>query len=177
MLCNSKRTAIARSCEVTCDEWRFTTPEVLTERKSATSFPGSLILTPHRAGAVRCENNNKKQVTHSNTNPRPGQYLTHAQSHITRAVAAMDSCFGLVRPHQHGVAVGQQQDQKPYVVCPLLPRRVQSAPLSASSKQHIWELVAGNHTAVLPRYALGRWRLPGNEVGWSVLSLAGFTRD
>ena len=41
------------------------------------------------------------------------------------------------RPHQHGKAVGQQQDQKPYVVCPLLPRRVQSTPLRASSKQHM----------------------------------------
>ena len=67
-------------------------------------------------------------MTHSNTNPRPGQYVTHAHSHITRAVAAMDSCFGLVRPHQHGIAVGQKQDEKPYVVCPLLPRRVQSTP-------------------------------------------------
>ena len=47
-------------------------------------------------------------MTHSNTNPRSGQYLTHAHSHITRAVVAMDSCFGLVRLHQHGVAVGQQ---------------------------------------------------------------------
>ena len=34
-------------------------------------------------------------MTHSNTNPRSGQYLTHAHSHITRVVAAMDSCFGL----------------------------------------------------------------------------------
>ena len=46
------------------------------------------------------------QVTHSNTNTRSGQYLTHAHSHITRAVAAMDSCFSLVRPHQHGIALG-----------------------------------------------------------------------
>ena len=35
-------------------------------------------------------------------NPLPGQYLTHAHSHITRAVAAMDSCFAFVRAHQHG---------------------------------------------------------------------------
>ena len=35
-----------------------------------------------------------------NTNPRSRQYLTHAHSHITGAVAAKDSCFGLVRPHQ-----------------------------------------------------------------------------
>ena len=31
----------------------------------------------------------QKQVTHSNTNPWSGQYLTHAHSHITRAMAAM----------------------------------------------------------------------------------------
>ena len=49
-----------------------------------------------------------KQVTHSNTCPRPGQYLTHAHNNIARAVAAMDSCSGLVRPHQHGIAVGQR---------------------------------------------------------------------
>ena len=42
------------------------------------------------------------------TNPLSGQHLTHARSHITRAVAAMDNCFGLVRPHQHGIAVGQK---------------------------------------------------------------------
>ena len=30
--------------------------------------------------------------------------LTHAHSHITRAVAAMDSCFVLVRTQQHGLA-------------------------------------------------------------------------
>ena len=27
---------------------------------------------------------------------RPGLYLTHAQNHITWAVAAMDSCFALI---------------------------------------------------------------------------------
>ena len=48
-------------------------------------------------------------MTNSNTNPWSGQYLTHAYSHITRAVAAMDSCFGLVRPHKHGTTVGQNR--------------------------------------------------------------------
>ena len=49
-------------------------------------------------------------MTHSYTNPRSGQYLTHAHSTITWAVAAMESCFGLpiVRPHQHGIAIGQK---------------------------------------------------------------------
>ena len=35
------------------------------------------------------------------TNPRPSQYLTHTYSHITRAVAAMESCFALIKAHQH----------------------------------------------------------------------------
>ena len=47
-------------------------------------------------------------MTHPYTNPRSSQYLTHSHSHITWAVAATDSCFGLVRPHQHGIAIGQQ---------------------------------------------------------------------
>ena len=32
-------------------------------------------------------------------------YLTHAHSHITRAVAVMDSCFALIGAHQYGIAV------------------------------------------------------------------------
>ena len=70
------------------------------------------------------------------------------------AVAAMDSCFGLISPHQYDIAVGQQQDYNPYVVCPLLPRGVQSTPLSASSTQHMLDLVAGNRIGFvyLPDY-------------------------
>ena len=33
-----------------------------------------------------------------------GQYLAHVHNHITWAVAAMDSCFVLVRTYQHGIA-------------------------------------------------------------------------
>ena len=41
---------------------------------------------------------------HKLLTPRYGQYLTHAHSHITRAVAAMDSCFVLIRVHVYGGA-------------------------------------------------------------------------
>ena len=34
----------------------------------------------------------------------------HVHIHITLAVAAMDSCFWLIRPHQHGIADGQKWD-------------------------------------------------------------------
>ena len=55
--------------------------------------------------------------TLSNTNPQSGQYLTHAHSHVTWAVAAMNSCFGLVSPHQHGIAIRQKVGLK--VLCTL----------------------------------------------------------
>ena len=58
-------------------------------------------------------------MTHTNTNPRSGKYLTHAQSHIIRAVAAIDSCFGLIRLHQHGIAVGQKIGLKALYVLPI----------------------------------------------------------
>ena len=45
---------------------------------------------------------------HTYTNSRPGQYLTRAHSHITRAVAAMDSCFAFIGAHQHDIAVGSR---------------------------------------------------------------------
>ena len=49
-------------------------------------------------------NTNFKTEAHVST-PRSVQYLTHAHNHITRAVAAMDSCFALTGAHQHSIAV------------------------------------------------------------------------
>ena len=42
-----------------------------------------------------------RQVTKAG---HPKQYLTHAHSHISWAVAAMDSCLALISAHQHGIA-------------------------------------------------------------------------
>ena len=58
-------------------------------------------------------------MTHLNATPRSGQYLTRTRSHIPRAVVAMDSCFGLVRSHQHGIAVGQKIGLKALCSVPL----------------------------------------------------------
>ena len=49
-------------------------------------------------------NTNFKTEAHVST-PRSVQYLTYAHNHITRAVAAMDSCFALTGAHQHSTAV------------------------------------------------------------------------
>ena len=51
------------------------------------------------------------------TNPRSGQNLTHAHSHITRAVGAIDSCFTLIKAHQHGMAVGPMNKQSRVFCC------------------------------------------------------------
>ena len=54
------------------------------------------------------------------------------------------TAVALTRAHQHGIAVG------------LWPGKAEASTLSASSTQHMWELLAGNRTAVLPRHAQGR---------------------
>ena len=95
-------------------------------------------------------NNNKKQVTHWNTNPQSGQYRTYAHSHHRGSGShgqLFRPCY-IFRPHQHGIAVGQKISTR---------SPMHSALYCASSTQHMWELVAGNRTAVLPRHALGRW--------------------
>ena len=79
-----------------------------------------------------------------------------AQSYHT-AVSDMDSCFALIGVYQRGKAVGLMNGVNPRLKNPLLPRWVQSSLSSASSTQHMWELLAGNRTAVLPRHARGRW--------------------
>ena len=61
-----------------------------------------------------------KQVTQSNTNSRSGQYLTHAHSHITRAVTAMDSCFDLIRSHQQKIAMEQKIGLKTVYSLPII---------------------------------------------------------
>ena len=89
---------------------------------------------------------------HTYTNPWPSHYLTHVHSHITLA----DSHGQWFRPywgstawHGHWSVTGEHVYKDPLLQSPL-------SPLSASSTQHMWELLAGNRTAALPRHALGR---------------------
>ena len=84
------------------------------------------------------------------TLPTPwyGQYLTHAHNHITRAVAAMGSCFALIGAHQHGSR---------RVKDPLLARRVQSAILAYMAG--IWSEREGEFF-FSPQYPLPFMHLP-----------------
>ena len=67
----------------------------------------------------------QQQATHSDTNPRSGQYLTHARSHITRAVALWTAVSALL--------------------CLISMARVETGlkALSASFTQHMWGLIVG----------------------------------
>ena len=76
----------------TCASWWLGTARQFSH---SMHWEGGSALIADRCVSKLCENNNKASDT-LNTNPRSGQYLTHAHNHITRAVAAMDSCFGLV---------------------------------------------------------------------------------
>ena len=51
---------------------------------------------------------------------------------------------------------GVMNGENPRLKNPLLPWWVQSCLSSASSTQHMWELLAENRTVVLPRDARGR---------------------
>ena len=74
---------------------------------------------------------------HKYTNPHPGQYLTHALSHITQAV------FTLMGAHHYGIIMGSKNRENPCLKDPLLSKVVQSIPLSDSSTHHVgavgWE--------------------------------------
>ena len=72
-----------------------------------------------------------KQGAH--TKPRPCQYLTHAHSHITRAVAAMGNCFALFGAHYHGITVGSMNGENSRLEDHFT---AEATPLNASSTQH-----------------------------------------
>ena len=55
-----------------------------------------------------------------------GTHLPIPHNHITRAVAAMDSCYAFVGAHHHGIAVGSMSRITPRIKDPSLPRRVQA---------------------------------------------------
>ena len=89
------------------------------------------VFRPYNGGTYLENSANLEQLAHTHTNPRPDQYLTHAHSHVTRAVAAMDSCLALTGAHQHGIAVGQWTGKT--LVFFLVSRRTYMADCNAKS--------------------------------------------
>ena len=77
-------------------------------------------------------------------------------SHITRAVTATDSCFALIGSHhaacqscwvnEHGRGEPASEKTHTAEVCG-------KQSIKPSSIKHMWELLAENRTAVLPRHA------------------------
>ena len=122
-----------------------------------TTHMGAVGWEPHSSSTMACvgKADHKLPVNqskgHTYTNPRPSHYLTNVHSHITQA-----GCHGQqFRPywgstawHGHWSVTGETCVKRPF------PAEVSL--LSASSTQHMWELLAGNRTAALPRHARGR---------------------
>ena len=73
---------------------------------------------------------------HTYTNPRPGQYLRHAHSRITRAVTATDSCFVLTGAHQRGKAVGLMNGEN----------RVSNTPCCRGGCKAVYQAPASHNT-------------------------------
>ena len=85
--------------------------------------------------------------------PWYGQYRMHAHNHITRAVAAMDSCFALLGAHKHGIAsIVTLTITDPAFYC---WGGCISTPLSASSTLNMWKLLVGNWKTFLPWHTYG----------------------
>ena len=71
------------------------------KRQLHTTHMGAVRWEPQSSSTTTCKGKVDHELPvnyskgHTHTNPRPGHYVTHAHSHIMRAVAAVDSCFAL----------------------------------------------------------------------------------
>ena len=126
-------------------------------RQLYTTHVGAAGWEPHSSSTTMCVGkvDHKLPVNqskrHTYTNPWPSHYLTHVHSHNTQAGShGQWFCpyWGSTAWHGHPSVTAETCVQRPF------PAEV--SPLSASSTQHIWELLAGNCTAALPRHARGR---------------------
>ena len=84
------------------------------------------------------------------TNPRPGQYLMYAHSHIKREVAATYSCFSLIGAYQRGKAVGSMSGEHPRLKNPFTAEV--RAKQSIQRHLHTTHVLDENRTAILPRH-------------------------
>ena len=119
---------------------------------------GAVGWEPHSSSTTTCVGKVDHELPvnqskgHTYTNPWPGHYLMHAHSHITLVQGSHGQRFcsywGSTAWHGHRSVTGDTCVQRPFTAA--------ASPLSASSTQHMWELLAGNRTAAIPRHARGR---------------------
>ena len=145
------------------EKGKLTSQKPLTAEVSAKQSIKCQLHTTH-VGAVHWESHSSSTMTcigkmdhelpvnqskgHTYTNPWPS--LTYTHSHITRAVTAMGSCFrpywGSSSWHSHRSVKGENPCMKTLSCCPLSP----------SSTQNMWKLLAVNRMAILPLHAWER---------------------
>ena len=117
------------------------------KRQLYTTHVGAVGWEPHSSSTTTCAGkvDHKLPVNqskgHTYTNPRPSHYLTHVHSHIMRAGSHRQwfhPYWGLTAWHGHWSVTGKTCVQRPFTA--------EVSPLSASSTQHTWELLAQGTT-------------------------------
>ena len=127
------------------------------KRQLYTTHVGAVGWAPHSSSTTTCVGkvDHKLPVNqskgHTYTNPWPSHYLTHAHSHITQA-----GSYGQRFCPYWGATAWHGNQSVTRKTCAKRPFPAEVSPLSASSTQHMWELLAGNCTAALPQHAQGR---------------------
>ena len=108
-----------------------------------TTHVGAVGWEPHSSSTTTCTGKVDHKLPlnqskgHTYTNPRPRYYLTHVHSHIMRAGKhgqRFHPYWGSTAWHGHWSVTRETCAKKPF------PAEV--SPLSASSTQHTWELLA-----------------------------------
>ena len=132
-------------------------PFVIPSNMALLSYINHLLLNypeHHREQRSSVSETRKKQVTNSDTNPAGCSTLRMRTAISPWQWQPWTAVSVLVRTHQHGIAPGQVSltITDPAVYC---QGECTSTPLSASSTQHMWQLLARDSTAVLPRHAYG----------------------
>ena len=127
------------------------------KRRLHTTHVGAIGWQPHSSSTITCAGkvDHKLPVNqskgHTYTNPWSSHYLTHVHRHITQAGSHgqwFRPYWGSTAWHGHWSVTRETCAKRPF------PAEV--SPLSASSTQHMWELLAGTRTAALPQHARGR---------------------
>ena len=127
------------------------------KRQLYTTHVGTVGWEPHSSSTTTCAGkvDHKLPVNqskgHTYTNPRPSHYLMHVHSHIMQVGShgqRFRPYWGSTAWHGHRSVTRETCVQRPFTAA--------ASSLNASSTQHMWQLLAGNRTAALPRHALGR---------------------
>ena len=122
------------------------------KRQLHTTHVGSVGWEPHSSSTTTCAGklDHELPVNYRGAHQPTAWPLPHAYAQPCHHGHLFSQLFGA---DQHDIAVGQCREKFVYKK----PFPDEASALSASSIQHMWELLPGNCSAVLPRHSQERW--------------------